>query len=464
VFLAERLSDLDCAPSGSVVILGSVACLAATGYQFDVALRVAVDRGVVAVLLSDPDGPPVPATAVHMARRAGITIVRLAEPAPLAEVIMALHAAIQGSADLALRRAIEAFHVMSRRGADPQATIPAVARAAQAEVAVASEPGASLSFPIMLEGEPDQWIVMPGHSVASRPELVLVGALLAGTLAVAAGAARRAEDLPIRSRAELLAEILDSPATRWSELLRRARGMGIAIDGWHVVVRVEHDNADELWDDEVTAFEAREDLARISLEAVSTLGGTWHTARSAGALLLIRMYRNDPGPSAVADVTAAANRALAEIARRLPRAIIHCGVGAAHPGPTGLANSAAEAQAAVAGARTRKRPRTAVAFDNLGLRRTLVEWYASHAAREAITNVLAPLDRLGGAKATAAIKTLQVYLDNRGSLARTAAELHLHRNAVAYRVNRIFAELEVDPDNADDWLLLQLACRARGLA
>jgi DNA-binding PucR family transcriptional regulator len=35
---------------------------------------------------------------------------------------------------------------------------------------------------------------------------------------------------------------------------------------------------------------------------------------------------------------------------------------------------------------------------------------------------------------------------------------------VAYRIERIFAELDVDPDNPDDWLLLQLACRARALA
>jgi DNA-binding PucR family transcriptional regulator len=35
---------------------------------------------------------------------------------------------------------------------------------------------------------------------------------------------------------------------------------------------------------------------------------------------------------------------------------------------------------------------------------------------------------------------------------------------VSYRVNQIFSLLDVDPDNPDDRLLLQLACRARGLA
>jgi DNA-binding PucR family transcriptional regulator len=35
---------------------------------------------------------------------------------------------------------------------------------------------------------------------------------------------------------------------------------------------------------------------------------------------------------------------------------------------------------------------------------------------------------------------------------------------VAYRIKNAFALLEVDPDNPDDLLLLQLACRARELS
>jgi|GEM_PF-7052530 DNA-binding PucR family transcriptional regulator len=37
-------------------------------------------------------------------------------------------------------------------------------------------------------------------------------------------------------------------------------------------------------------------------------------------------------------------------------------------------------------------------------------------------------------------------------------------NAVAYRINQIFELLDVDPQNGDDMLLLQLACRSRELA
>ena len=55
-------------------------------------------------------------------------------------------------------------------------------------------------------------------------------------------------------------------------------------------------------------------------------------------------------------------------------------------------------------------------------------------------------------------------MDERNSLTRTGQRLNLHRNVVAYRINRIFELLDVDQDNPDDLLLLQLARRARSSA
>ncbi|MGW5201005.1 PucR family transcriptional regulator [Streptomyces spiralis] len=464
VFVAERLLDLQNAPSKSVAVLGSHVCAAADGYQFDIALRMAVARGVAALVLSEPSTPPLTSTSVETARRFGIAILRQTDPVNLADLVTTLDAGLRGSAELALRRAVEAFQRTTAMAPDPAAMVEDVAKAAAAEIVVRSEPDGELSYPVEVDGEPDRWVVVRDASARSRPELVLVGRLLADTLALAADAARRAEELPIRSRAELLSEILDSSEHGRSELLRRARAMGLTIDGWHVVVRIEHDNAEELWREEVAGFEARQLLGRTVLDAVRSTGGTWHLAWTERSVLVIRMCRNDPGPSAGAQATKSANQALQEAKRRFPDAVLYCGVGTAHSGSLGLINSAAEARAAVAASRTRNRPGVAMAFDNLGLRRTLVEWYASHTARKAIATVLAPLDRMSNSKAEEAIKTLQVYLDNHGSLSKTAAALHLHRNSVAYRIDRIFSELDVDPENPDDWLLLQLACRARGLA
>jgi len=463
VFVAERLFDLMEAPSRSVVVLSADACAEAERYHFDMALRMASSREVAAIILTRAPVGGASSTSLHTARRVGVALLRQAKPINLASLVVALEARIRGSAELGLRRAVQAFQVMSTAPGDVDSLVSDVAAAAGADIVLTDQPGAELSFPVAADAEPATWIVVRDATAQSRPELVLVARALADRVALVVAAARRAEELPIRSRAELLSELLDSASDGRSALLRRARAMGLPIDGWHLVVRIEHGNAEELWDDEVSAYEGREGLTRLLLEAIRGGGGTWHTARAADAVILIRMYRNDPGPQAVPGAMKAADTALHAASQQLARAVLYCGVGTAHAGVTGLINSAAEARAAVAASRARNLPNAANAFDGLGLRRTLIEWYASQNAREAVARVLEPLDRLGGKKAEEAIKTLHTFLDVRGSLSRAADVLHLHRNAVAYRINRIFSQLEVDPENPDDWLLLELACRARRL-
>jgi DNA-binding PucR family transcriptional regulator len=88
---------------------------------------------------------------------------------------------------------------------------------------------------------------------------------------------------------------------------------------------------------------------------------------------------------------------------------------------------------------------------------------ASEQARTAIADLLAPLDRLGGRRAETAVKTLAAYLDEQGSVVRTAAVLGVHRNAVTQRMGRIATALDVDLGDPETRLALQIACRARRL-
>jgi DNA-binding PucR family transcriptional regulator len=94
----------------------------------------------------------------------------------------------------------------------------------------------------------------------------------------------------------------------------------------------------------------------------------------------------------------------------------------------------------------------------------LMEWYSSDTARASVRDQLAPLEKLGPGRAETAIQTLAAYLDEQGSIVKTAQRLHLHRNAVANRLRGITELLDVDLDDPDQRLALQLACRARLLA
>ena len=135
---------------------------------------------------------------------------------------------------------------------------------------------------------------------------------------------------------------------------------------------------------------------------------------------------------------------------RLPVAVV-CGVG----------GDGSEARAALARARAAHITDVPLRFDAADPNGLVLELAGSPTARWSATGLLAPLEQLGGPKATAAIETLRVYLDCWGSLARSGEILHLHPNAVAHRMKRIRAVLPADLDDPDQRLALQIACRAR---
>jgi DNA-binding PucR family transcriptional regulator len=186
---------------------------------------------------------------------------------------------------------------------------------------------------------------------------------------------------------------------------------------------------------------------------LAVAGEGWHRARVDDALLLVSDQDHD--------VAAAVRPVLVAARDAFPGATFFCGVGTRGHGAPGLRESASQAATAVAAARGWGRPGVPVHVDDVGLPPMLVDWLGSRAAQESMTRLLAPFAALDAARAETSVRTLQVYLDERGSLVRTGERLHLHKNAVTYRMRRIREQLAtLDLDDPDRRLELQLACRA----
>jgi sugar diacid utilization regulator len=466
VALVEDLRDVRPPGDGALALLTHGASERASGYGLDIALRLARSRRVAALVLTSGDLGGVTPASVALAARSGIAILAAPPVADLAQLAVAIGRELAGGADAALLRAHTAMRAADAHpaGAQPGTLLRHAGAAYGVPLTLADrEPAAGPRAPVRVEDRVEAWVTAAPQDGDMALGLDLVLRVVAAREGEALARARRAEELPIQSREEVLTELLTSPLQGRAALVRGARSLGVPIDGWHVAVRLELESLAEP-DGPAAAYEARQAFARAALQAIGADGGTWHSARAGTAHLLLRMYREDPGAGAGSAVARAVDEALRGLRSRLPAAIVHCGVGSAYAGAAGLLSSAGEAKAAATTGRASGRVNTAVPFDSVGLRRTLVEWYASDTAQEAVTTVLAPLSNLGGARAERLLQTLHVYLDQRGSLTRTAETLHLHRNAVAYRMNQIFELLDVDADNPDDLLLLQLACRARELA
>jgi sugar diacid utilization regulator len=478
VRLAEQFSDLNPAPAGSLVILSRAASAAATDYRLDMALRWAAIHNVAAVAGFSASRWQPPVTAADIADRADIALVSIPASAELTWLLQAVMRETGGGAGRALARAEQGLAAVlgaAESGADAEGLRLAVGQALGIPVELRlSADGEAVSRRPALPGEVSMPIIA-GDTVAgeltcrgARGDLAVAASLVLHTAASSAGRlldlARRARELPIRSRSELLAELLMSDAPLTEDLRDRAMHLGVPIGGWHVAVRIEAENLDEAGRDEVHRFELLESAGQAALQAVLRTGASWYLSRVARAVLLVRMTSSHPGTQAGLRAARSAEDALTAIRGRLPALRLRGGVGTPHEGPMGLRASAAEARIALVAARSAGKPESVATHDATGVQRMLMEWYASDTAQASVRAQLAPLERLGPARGETAIRTLAAYLDQQGSIVRTAGVLHLHRNAVAYRLRRITDLLGVDLDDPDQRLALQLACRARLLA
>jgi sugar diacid utilization regulator len=435
--------------------------------RFDIALRIARSRSVAALVLTAADVWRIPSTASAIASRSGTAILGTRDDTELTELALAIGRELAGAADVALLRAHAAVRAIEVHPLDGSidSLLAHVGAAVGAPISmVASEPRAAPHRAVLVDGHPEAWVTAPAQEGDAEMSVEIVLHALAAAVGAAMTRARRSQELPSQSREEVLTDLLAAPAKARDPIVLRARGLGLPIDGWHVAVRLDFERlSDPQPGHELDAYRARVRFGSSVLQVARAGGATWHLARTGEALVLVNSFRNDPGPAASGRGASAMDDVLAATRGVLPDVVIRCGVGTTRAGPEGLVASAAEAKAAAIAARTSTQVGNAVAFDSVGLRRALVEWYASDTAREAATSVLAPLTALGGIRAERLIQTLHVYLDEHGSLTRTGQRLSLHRNAVAYRINRIFELLDVNQENPDDLLLLQLACRAREL-
>jgi len=452
--LAETLGDVDLAPPDALVLLTRAASGEAGTYRFDVALRRSVERGIAGIALAAAADDVLSRSARAVADRAHLAMLAVVEGADLAELAAALGALLRGDAAASLESAAAGVRVLDRArdaAEDVSGTLAAVG-AALPGAALGEPMPELLAEPIEVDGIREAWLVAPGGGAI---EILLLRAG-AADVATAMGRVRREQDAPVRSRSELLTELLATEPGRDASLLRRGRALGLPVDAWHTVTLVGFDEG--ISDDPVHVEELRRAVERTALAAARAVSGTWHLARSEGHVVLVRDTDAESGARGATAVHAAGAAVQTVLEERFPRIAARVGIGGEHLGPAGLRASAGEARAALAAARPGQGP---AVFDASGLRAMLAEWYATDSARRSVSTLLEPLEQLGGRRAEEAIGTLQVYLEEQGSVSRAARRLHLHRNAVGYRIRRIADRLDVDLADPEARLALQLACRAR---
>lgn len=462
--IVESLDQLHEVRSGSLAILDRHLSQIATTYQLDIATRVVASKNAVGLALFLAKDERLSKTACEIARKTQIALIRLDPTVDISVVIRTMAQQATDQIHLTLDKVRSAADAMGKVGANYKSIEELVAVSCVLlgrEILVTENEKFDtedfLSVPVDSTSQDRPWLLTKRTADEDSNALLelYLWRLAAEINQMTVTKEREIQESRLND-AELLEQLILSGQNSSNSATEIARKLKILINAKHTVIRFELDN--HLVDEAVNSFQLRERLARSIQYAASKESGKWRITHS--PTIIIILWTHEEIEVSGTSISQSVARVLAEMARTTPDIKVFCGIGSTNSTIAGIHTSVNEALFAASTARTRNLHNHAISFDATGLKKSLVEWYSFDSVKQSINTLFSPLNKLSASKKDSILLTVSTYLDFQGSLHKTASALHLHRNAVSYRIKHALDLLEVDPNDPDQMLFLHLACRA----
>jgi purine catabolism regulator len=318
-----------------------------------------------------------------------------------------------------------------------------------AEYALAAPPWTRRVAAIRVEGTVRGYLSLlkPAGGLDALDALALEqGATVCAIEVAKQRAVTAAED---RLRGDLLGAILTAGPGEERALIRRAREMGYDLTGQHVALIFSPEDRGE----------ASGPLGRLASAFQAQLLNT-------GIETFICAYEGDLVVLCGARESESL-RPLEELARQAVHRVddeaapggVTVGLGRAERGLAGLRRSFTQAREARTMARHLFGGGRVLPFSDLGIYRLLCRLEGSEELSAFHEQTLAPLVRYDAGHGTALVPTLEAFFAHHGNVSQTAESLHLHRNSLLYRLERIGEITGLDLNDPDDRFALQLALK-----
>lgn len=427
-------------------------------FRIDVALRQASARRLAGVVFAAD--LVLPETAAVLAARAGVPVFA-APGAKAADLAKAIDRAIAGGASEAMMRGALAVERATAVAASDEATTESILTVASAALGIRLD---LVEDPTVSWSESDAVCIgeVPvGRIVAASPDAATGVALpvIASLLSRAMQRTTRDRYASTQSRADLLIELVLAESSRVEGFVGQAARLGLPLQQSHVAAWLAPSRESD--PDARAPRTVQPALELFALQLVEDRDEMWHLAFLQDDLMLVCTEEHGAADHQrrVRDVAVR----IQEQARVLAGAgwSYTLGLGTPKLGAIGVRQSAAEARIAAESAIAAGRAGGVELTDVTGLRRVLLDVYASPISRDLLHDILHPLDALGPERALTAVRTLLSYLAHGSSLVHAGHELMLHPNGVGYRMRQIRDRLDVDLDDPEVRFAVELACRVR---
>lgn len=446
VVIVQDLPGLQTVPEKSLVIVSSGLFTRQDSSGLDVLIRRVAERGVIAVLVQGlVQSQP---RMQRLTDRFNVAVLGCPASVDLGDLVTTLNQGISGGPADTLLRVSLALDRTKAWSDDPDGD-PAILVRDVAKVLgepLRYEPFLEHGTPVLVNGLVVGYIGT-GEDSLPTPEMRFALPALVNAIGTRLALEHEHEHALQEERSRALTALIVADSTSVDHYAAVARQLSIDVDGFHVALAIHSQTNDPALRD----LEFRS--AQAALErAFATDQIELHSTRvesSFGAILSSGIGRR----LGVADVQSGIQAALAESGSNA----LFWGLGTEHVGATGIRTSMYEARSASNTAAVERVTTRVVLFDASGIQRLISEVRASVTAGRVAREILEPLDSLSNRQAS--LETLNAWLEERGSLKAAALRLHLHPNAVAYRINKIADALTVDLADADTRFALQIACR-----
>ena len=268
-----------------------------------------------------------------------------------------------------------------------------------------------------------------------------------------------------RLHGDVLDELLDGVKGDYSQTLGRARQLGYDLSGPALVFVAEA--LPELQASAAgTSAEAIPPAMplwarRVIAEAERSFPGVWARMRPPELVLVAPAEAEGAGNAWLARCKSRLDDLMARLEQWRAQEDLRIGVGRLAVSPADIASRYQEARQALTIGRSLFAARPVIYFGELGIYRLLFHLRAYEDVRAFYQEVLGPLLEYDDRTQHELVQTLETYFACNGNLSRAARQLHLHRNSLLYRLERIGEVLHADLEDADTRLALQVALKMR---
>lgn len=462
------LGSLDALPAGTLVIAD--VSEPPSAYRVDIAIRQASAQRLAGLVL--PVELSLALTSQDLAERGGVPVLR-APGQKASDLAVAIDRMVNSQASDVLTRthfAMERVREAAAGGTAEDRVGPVLAAAGDAlggtvELTTDPQVGWAEETAVFIGEVPRGRLVFEPAERDGGAGNDAAGLALPGIASVVSKLLLRQVQhrfAPRQTSADLIAQLVVAESSRVDSLAEQAYGIGFPLQLSHVVAWLEFTDPGDTSHHPPRALQSALEL--YALELFERRDELWHIAFIRDDALIVSS--ESPGRGDHQRRLREVAAGIADHAQTLTdgRWQSTVGMGTPQVGATGLRQSAAEARIAAETAVASGRIGHIEATDVTGLRRVLLDFYASPTSRKLLEDLLHPLDSADPQRTATAVTTLLAYLSHRNSPAKASRELRLHPNAVSYRMRKIAKALQLDLDDPDTRFAVELACRVRLLS